>query len=88
MACGVPSVVSDGGSLPEVAGDAALVVPVGDESALVGALRRAWSDSDERGRLGAEGPAQAARFDWDTTAAVVENAYLRADARGRPARRQ
>jgi glycosyltransferase involved in cell wall biosynthesis len=85
MACGVPSVVSDGGSLPEVAGDAALVVPVGDEAALVDALRLVWSNTGERQRLRAAGPVRAARFDWASAAAVVEDAYRQADRRSRPA---
>lgn len=40
MSCGVPLVSSDGGALPEVVGDAGLLVPAGDSGALADALHR------------------------------------------------
>jgi glycosyltransferase involved in cell wall biosynthesis len=78
MACGCPSLTSDGGSLAEVVGDAALVVSVDDEAALVEGLRRLMTDMELRARLRAAGPEQASRYRWDVAAAVVEHAYLRA----------
>ena len=80
MACGCPCLTSDGGSLAEVVGDAALVVPVGDEAAVVEGLRQLVGNAELRERLRAAGPEQAARYRWDVTAAVVEHAYLRSRA--------
>jgi glycosyltransferase involved in cell wall biosynthesis len=68
MACGTPVVCSDGGALPEVAGDAALLVPPEDVDALAAALVRAVSDDALRQLLRARGYAQARRFSWDEAA--------------------
>ncbi len=46
MACGTPVICSDGGALPEVAGAAALVVPVGNIDQLAEALVGVTSDAD------------------------------------------
>jgi glycosyltransferase involved in cell wall biosynthesis len=75
LACGVPSVVSDGSCLPEVVGDAALVVPVGDAGALAAALVRLVTDDDVRATLRTRGPGRAARFTWDACAGAAEEAY-------------
>lgn len=72
MARGVPVVASDGGSLPEVLGDAALLVPAGNSPALADGLHQVLADDALRARLAAKGPARASRFSWDRTA----NAYL------------
>lgn len=69
MACGVPTVVSDRGALPEVVANAALVVDPTDERAIGAALVRVLTDPALRRRLSAEGPVHAARFSWDRTAA-------------------
>jgi glycosyltransferase involved in cell wall biosynthesis len=68
MACGVPVVSSNAASLPEVIGDAGLLVPPDDPDALAAALRRVLSDADLRAELRARGWRQAARFTWDETA--------------------
>jgi glycosyltransferase involved in cell wall biosynthesis len=75
MACGVPTVVSDAPCLPEVVGDAALVVPAGDADALADALRRALAEDGLRRELHDLGKQRAARFTWDACAEAVENAY-------------
>jgi glycosyltransferase involved in cell wall biosynthesis len=75
LACGRPAVTSDTSSLPEAGGDAALLVPPQDADALVGALDCALSQADE---LGARGPAQAARFTWEATAARTVESYRKA----------
>ncbi len=69
MACGVPTVVSDRGALPEVVANAALVVDPTDERAIGAALVRVLTDPALRRRLSAEGAAHATRFSWDRTAA-------------------
>lgn len=68
MSVGVPVVASAVGGVPEVAGDAALLVPAGNVDALAAALRTAVSDEAERARLIAAGRARAATFSWDAHA--------------------
>jgi glycosyltransferase involved in cell wall biosynthesis len=68
MACGVPVVCSNASSLPEVAGDAALLVSPLDTDGLAGAMARVLGDADLRRELIARGLAQAARFTWEQAA--------------------
>jgi glycosyltransferase involved in cell wall biosynthesis len=77
MACGTPTVVSDASCLPEVVGEAALVVPVGQTAALTEALVALVAGGELRHRLAAAGPARAARFTWEACAASAEAAYGR-----------
>ncbi|HEV7664210.1 MAG TPA: glycosyltransferase, partial [Chloroflexota bacterium] len=72
MACGTPVVASTAGALPEVLGDAALLVDPHDEDALAGALLAAAAD---RGELRRRGLARAARFAWPAAAAETWSAY-------------
>jgi glycosyltransferase involved in cell wall biosynthesis len=67
MACDVPIVASDAGSIPEVAGDAALLVPVSDVSELARRLAIALDDEAIRERLIAAGRIRVADFTWATT---------------------
>ena len=68
MASGTPVVCSDGGSLPEVAGDATLIVAPEDVAGLSEALRRAVSDPALRESLVARGLARARQFSWEAAA--------------------
>jgi glycosyltransferase involved in cell wall biosynthesis len=65
MSVGVPVVASAVGGVPEVAGDAAVLVPPGDPDALAEGVRRAIDDRDA---LVAAGHARAATFTWDAHA--------------------
>ncbi len=78
MRRGVPVACSDRSSLPEVAGDAALLFDPEDERAIASALTRLLSDGELRDRLRGAGPEQAARFSWDATAAGTVASYERA----------
>jgi glycosyltransferase involved in cell wall biosynthesis len=78
MACGTPVVTSNVSSLPEVAGDAALLVPPDDEAQLIEAMRRALSDKALRQEMRAKGQAHAATFTWERTARQTVAAYERA----------
>lgn len=69
MACGTPVVCSTGGSLPEIAGDAALLIPPGDVDALANALARILRDADLRTALRARGLERARHFTWERAAA-------------------
>lgn len=77
MAVGTPVVATAVGSLPEVAGDAAVLVPVDDPDALAGALRSVLTDDGLFGSLSARGRLNAARFRWEDTAAGLADAYRR-----------
>ena len=78
MACGTPVICSNTSSLPEVAGDAALLVDPLDVQGLVDAMAKLLSDDALRQDLVRRGFAQAARFSWAETArqalAVCERA--------------
>jgi glycosyltransferase involved in cell wall biosynthesis len=68
MACGTPVVCSNASSLPEVAGDAALLVDPHDIDGLAKAMARALEDDALRGEMIAKGLTQAARFTWEGSA--------------------
>jgi glycosyltransferase involved in cell wall biosynthesis len=78
MARGVPVATSDRSSLPEVAGDAAVLFDPEDVGAIRAAMERLLGDAAERARLAAAGRARAAEFTWERTAALTVAAYERA----------
>jgi len=69
MAAGAPVVTSNISALPEIAGDAAVLVDPRSQSALREALARLLLSPDLRSDLAARGRARAARFRWETCAA-------------------
>ena len=69
LASGAPTVTARVSSLPEVAGDAALLVDPRDTEAIAAALGRLLTDDGLRERLRAAGPRRAAGFSWARTAA-------------------
>jgi glycosyltransferase involved in cell wall biosynthesis len=75
MACGRPVIASNTSSLPEVAGDAAILVDPFDVSALHGAMERLVTEPRVAESLSARGLAQAARFSWRRTAATAVAVY-------------
>lgn len=78
LACGVPAVVLDSSSLPEVVGDAGLLVPPGDTAALAAALARLIGDPGHLAALAARAPAAAGRFRWEKAAAEMEEVFREA----------
>ena len=72
MTHGVPVVVSEAPALVEVAGGAALVVPIGDAEALAEAVRDAIEQTTA---LGAAGRARAAEYSWERAAATCWDIY-------------
>lgn len=75
MACGVPTVCSHASSLPEVVGDAALLVDPLDTDSLATAMMRALEDTDLRREMIAHGLAQAAKFTWEQAARQLLAAF-------------
>ncbi len=65
MSCGTPVIVSNGSSLPEVVGDAGILLDPHDETGLVAALERLLTDEAYRKTLIEKGFERAARFSWD-----------------------
>src|SRR6185436_7930623 len=68
MACGTPVVTADVASLPEIAGNATLLVDPRDVAALADAIARGIGDSALRGRLRAAGLERARGFTWERCA--------------------
>jgi glycosyltransferase involved in cell wall biosynthesis len=78
MSCGVPLVATTGGALPEVAGDAALLVAPGDAGALAGAIGRLLDDDALRARAARAGRERVLeRFTWRSAAEATAAEYLR-----------
>ncbi|MBI2908851.1 MAG: glycosyltransferase family 4 protein [Chloroflexi bacterium] len=77
MACGTPVVASNTSCLPEIAGDAALLVDPTDVSSLADALYRAATDDDLRRVMAKRGLARAARFTWRAAAGRMLILYRR-----------
>lgn len=75
MACGTPVVTSSSSSLPEVVGDAGLIVPPTDADALAAALLRVLEDAGLRADLRERGLRRARRFTWRETAERTLGAY-------------
>jgi len=78
MARGVPVACSNASSLPEVAGDAALLFDPHDEQEVAGCIQRLLEDSDLVARLRRAGRERAAQFTWERTARLTLESYSRA----------
>lgn len=78
MARGVPVACSDASSLPEVAGDAALLFDPRDSTAIATAIERLLGDPAEAERLRARGLERARWFTWERTAQATLDSYRRA----------
>jgi glycosyltransferase involved in cell wall biosynthesis len=78
MACGCPVLTSNVSSMPEVAGDAALLVDPRDVTAVSGALERLLDAPALRADLVARGRARAALFTWDEAARQTLRRYVEA----------
>ena len=74
MACGVPVIAADRTSLPEVVGDAGLLVDL-DAGAIADAMRRVLMDQGLATELRRRGSARAAMFSWRETARLTAEVY-------------
>ena len=80
MACGTPVVCSNASSLPEVAGDAALLVAPTDDEALAANVQRILDDPALAAVLSASGIHRAARFRWSECARRTADLYAELSA--------
>ncbi|MFV9507028.1 MAG: glycosyltransferase family 4 protein [Oscillochloridaceae bacterium umkhey_bin13] len=77
LASGAPSIVAANSSLPEVAGDAARLVPTLDIAAWAEAISGLWDDAAARAELARLGPQRAAEFSWERAAQATLAVYRR-----------
>lgn len=77
MACGVPVITTNVSSLPEIIGDAGILIPADDQEALVNAMERILKDRGLRDELASKGPLRAGLFTWESTARETIKVYQR-----------
>jgi glycosyltransferase involved in cell wall biosynthesis len=84
MTVGVPVIASDRGALPEVLGDAGLLVSPDDPEELAAAMQRVVTDHRLAATLGARGARRSQIFDWNAAAVTLREIYeaLTTAARG------
>lgn len=75
MRCGTCVLASSAGSLPELVGDAGVLIEPSDVDAIRDALHLLLEDKERRVTLGARGQQRAAAYTWDTTAAATAAVY-------------
>jgi glycosyltransferase involved in cell wall biosynthesis len=75
MASGTPVVTSNVSSLPEVAGDAAVLVDPYQSSAIADGIERVLRDESLRREMRAKGLARARQFSWDASVRRVREIY-------------
>ena len=75
MQCGVPVVTSSASSLPEVVGDAAIMVAHDDEDAVCDAMSGLWQRDDLHRSLSERGLARARQFSWERSLQILADAY-------------
>jgi glycosyltransferase involved in cell wall biosynthesis len=78
MACGVPVITSNTSSLPEVAGEAALLIDPRDIGGLVKAIQLTLADEQTRTEMRDQGVQQAAKFSWEKAARETLLVYSKA----------
>jgi glycosyltransferase involved in cell wall biosynthesis len=81
MACGAPVVVADRASLPEVVGEAGLLVDPDDPQELADTLARVLGDSELAAAMSVMGQERAATFSWERTARETLRVYRRVAGR-------
>jgi len=78
MKCGAPVIVGDKTSLPEVVGDAGVLVDPFDVDSIASAIQRVIIDSNLRAQLRVKGLERAKLFDWQETARQTLSVYKKA----------
>lgn len=76
MACEVPVISTNGGALPEVVGEAGIIVPTADDKAIADAIETLLNDPDKREQLGKAGRERILeRFCWKVCAQEMTQYY-------------
>jgi glycosyltransferase involved in cell wall biosynthesis len=78
LGCGAPTITTNASSLPEVAGEAAVLVPASEQAALMDAMKSLCYDDARRAELRRAGPLQAMRLNWQQCARKTVESYKRA----------
>jgi glycosyltransferase involved in cell wall biosynthesis len=78
MLAGMPVVASNAASLPELLGDAALLVDPNDTAGFIGAVEAVLSQDNLRSELIAKGRARTARYSWSRCADLTVEVYRQA----------
>lgn len=77
MACGTPVIASNAASLPEVVGDAALMVDPFSTESIADTIERIILDEDLRSELSRKGLERALHYSWDNSVRIIADAYDR-----------
>jgi glycosyltransferase involved in cell wall biosynthesis len=85
MACGTPVLTSRASSLPEVVGDAAVLVDPQSVDEIADGLARVLESETLRAELTARGRARARHFSWERSARAIHAGYMQVLGRGAPA---
>ena len=80
MACGTPTIVSNNSSLPEVVGDAALLVNPNNWEEIAVAIHRLLTDDDLHAYLSQRGLDRASYFSWERAARHTLDVYRQVKA--------
>lgn len=77
MSCGIPVISSNGGALPEIVGDAGIIVPAADSDALKTAIRDLLENPEKREELGKAARQRILKeFSWDVAARQMTKYYM------------
>lgn len=88
MSCGTPLVSADGGALPEVVGDAAVLVPAADTEALFVAIETLLNNPDQREALSVSGRSRIEqKFSWTVAANQLSQFYAEVIAQSHSAKK-
>jgi glycosyltransferase involved in cell wall biosynthesis len=77
MACGTPVIAARAGSIPEVLGDAGILLGPDDTSGWAAAMATLLRDRAIGARMRSQGLARAAEFTWERTARTTADVYRR-----------
>jgi glycosyltransferase involved in cell wall biosynthesis len=75
MACGTIPVVSDRSSLPEVVGEAGVLVDPDDPASIAAGIRAGLADAAWRSKMRAAALRRAGEFSWEQAAQIAMNVY-------------
>jgi glycosyltransferase involved in cell wall biosynthesis len=76
MACGTPVIATTGGALPEVVGDAGMLIPPADAAALADAIRQLLNDQQAQQRMSEAGKKRVReQFNWERAARKTLEIY-------------